>query len=242
MRCYYQLVNYNPSLKINDYSRLYRCTLDIPFNTTPEELENNLLMKNKSNVLQYKKNQNTLSKSQIYSRKIFRNWINNKKTYASQTDKNTNPNTGSLFRVSGNVISVDGDPISNNIYCIYNPETFPSNQPSEIVEIPDYDYVTPPVNIIEPPESTGSITANFVPPDVPQEEDENYVAPSGGVLLCNVTVIPTCSVNTEGQIIIKETENIVCYGTEFSDVPGRGVLCWKEGDQTWYDRTTNIIT
>jgi len=246
MRCYYQLINYVPSAdpKPENFGRAYRCSFqDIPFPTTLEEFQNSPQMKNKGNILQYKKNQNPLSKSQIYSRKVRGEWTNNKKTYASQTEKLASPNTGSLLRVGGTLISVGGDPTSTNTYCIYNPDTFPSNQPSEVVDIPEYAYDTPPIDIVVPPPPIGDITADtFDPPPVDPEEPENYVAPSGGVLLCNTTVIPTCDITIDGQVVVNKTTNIQCYPSDTSDVPGMQLLCWDEGEQTWYDHTTDVTT
>jgi hypothetical protein len=216
---------------------------DIPEPTTLEEIQNSPQMKRKGNILQYKKNQSPLSSSMIYSKKVRRQWTNNKKTYASQTEMVASPNTNSLLRVGGTLVSVGGDPTSTNTYCIYNPETFPSNQPAEVIEIPDYQYAEPPVNIIDPPPQSEDNNAQpFDPPAVAQEEEENYVAPSGGVLLCNTVVIPTCDITVEGQTVITTTTDVICYPADASDVPGMELLCWNEGDPTWYDHTTDVTT
>lgn len=246
MRCYYQLIGYVPTSTVipANYGRSKRCTLEsIPFPTTIEEFQNSPQMKRKGNILQYKINQNPLSNNQIYSRKILRLWTNNRKTYASQTQSVANPNTESLMRLEGTLISVGGDPTSTNTYCIYNPETFPSNQPSEVVSIPGYAYDTPPENLEEPVPPSGDITADpFIPPQVDQEDPPNYIAPNGGILLCNTVVIPTCDITESGQIVITRTQNVRCYPADRSDVPGMETLCWDEGDPTWYDHTTDVTT
>lgn len=206
-----------------------------------EELKNTPAMKSKGNVLQYKINQNPLSKKMIYARKVRGEWTNNKKTYATQTQKIANPNTESLLRVGGTLTSVGGDPTSTNTYCIYNPDSFPSNQPSVVVDIPPYVYPDPPINIIIPPEEQGPIIAEpFDPPPVPPEEPINYVAPTGGVLVCSTIVVPTCDTSVEGQQVITKTYDQMCYTASHSDVPGMEVLCWDEGQQTWYDHPPGV--
>ncbi len=208
-----------------------------------EELKNTPEMRNKGNILQYKINQNPLSKRMIYARKVRGEWTNNKKTYATQTEKVANPNTESLLRVGGTLTSVGGDPTSTNTYCIYNPETFPSNQPSVVVDIPPYAYTEPPVNIITPPEESGPIiSSTFDPPPVPQEQPVNYVAPTGGILICSTYVIPTCDTSVEGQQVINTTYDQMCYTADHSDVPGSSVLCWDEGQQTWYPHSPGVST
>lgn len=204
---------------------------------------NSPAMRHKGNILQYKINQNPLSRNMIYARKVRGEWTNNRKTYATQTQSVATPNAQSLLRINGELISVGGDPTSTNTYCIYNPESFPANQPSTIIEIPSYVYNTPPVNIETPPTETGPITADpFNPPDVPVTEPANYVAPSGGVLICSTVVIPTCDVTVDGQVVVNRTYDQMCYTADHSDVPGIDLLCWDEGEQTWYPRPTDVAT
>lgn len=208
---------------------------------TFQEIINTPAMRNKGNVLQYKINQNPLSKKMIYAKKVRGEWTNNKKTYASQTDKIAMPNTSSLLRIGGTLVSVGGDPTSTNTYCIYDPDSFPSNQPDDIVDIPDFAYSTPPINITDPPDELGPIDAGpFVPPPVTPVEPVNYVAPSGGVLICNTTVVPTCNTSVEGQTIINKTYDQMCYTADHSNVPGQEFLCWDEGTQTWFPHPLGV--
>lgn len=241
MRCYYSLVNFIPTEipRPDQLGNLRRCNFSKvdppPLPTTPGGLVDTPAMRNKGNVLQYKVNQNPLSKKMIYARKVRGEWTNNKRTYATQTQKIASPNTESLLRIGGTLISVGGDPTSTNTVCIYNPDTFPANQPSEVIDIPAYIYPDPPINLIVPPEEEGPITAGpFDPPVVPPEEPVNYVAPSGGVLVCSAVVIPTCDTSVAGQTIINQTYDQMCYTADHSNVPGQSVLCWDEGTQTWY--------
>lgn len=198
-------------------------------------LVNDPAMRNKGNVLQYKINQNPLSQKMIYAKKVRGQWTNQKKTYATQTQAVANPNTGSLLRLNGTLTSVGGVPTSTNTYCIYDPETFPVNQPAEIIAIPPYAYATRPRNRIDPPAPAGPITApTYDPPVVPAEEPVNYVAPTGGILVCSVTVVPTCNLTAAEQPVLNETTDQMCYTADHSDVPGSEVLCWDEGTPTWF--------
>lgn len=200
-----------------------------------QSIINDPLMRSKGNVLQYKINQNPLSRNMIYAKKVRGQWTNNKKTYATQTQSVANPNAASLLRINGTLTSVGGDPTSTNTYCIYDPSSFPSNQPSEIIEIPPYAYDTPPINHTTLPDTAGPITAGvFDPPPVAPEEPINYVAPTGGVLVCSVVVTPTCNTSASGQPVVNETTDQMCYTADYSDVPGNSVLCWDEGTQTWF--------
>jgi len=54
---------------------------------------------NKGNVLQYKKNSSNLTKSQRYSQIVKGHWTNRTKTWATQSETYTNPNTSNLKRV-----------------------------------------------------------------------------------------------------------------------------------------------
>ena len=56
-------------------------------------------MLEKGNVLQYKKNSSNLTKNQKYALIARGKWTNRTKTYASQSDVCSNPNTNSLLRV-----------------------------------------------------------------------------------------------------------------------------------------------
>lgn len=57
-------------------------------------------MISKGNILQYKKNSSSLTKKQRYSQIAKGMWTNRTKTWASQSEKYTNPNTSSLRRVN----------------------------------------------------------------------------------------------------------------------------------------------
>ncbi len=100
----------------------YRVQHPCTFNTSSELAETfSQKMLAKGNVLQYKKNSSNLTKSQRYSKIARGQWVSRGKTYATQSEKYTNPNTTSLLRVNG--ISVEEPPgfpnpnlCPNNIY------------------------------------------------------------------------------------------------------------------------------
>jgi hypothetical protein len=90
--------------------------------------------------------------------------INNPpKTYGTQTDMYTNPNTLGYDRVNASTISINGNPTCPNIYPIDNPLGFPANQPSVIYPLPPG---TPP----------------------PSNACANYTALEGGTLLIKYCV------------------------------------------------------
>jgi hypothetical protein len=86
--------------------------------TSPLEADyyNKLLYK--GNILQYKKNTSNLTKSQRYSQICKGMWTNRTKTFATQTQTYTNPNTSNLKRV--NFIRVPTNGITTYIHGPYN--------------------------------------------------------------------------------------------------------------------------
>jgi len=103
-------VSYNP-IPPRVWSRVQdRCTFEtsasnvfVPLlNKIVTPLEANYYNKQieKGNILQYKKNSSNLTKKQKYSQISKGLWTNRTKTYATQSDTYTNPNTTSLKRVN----------------------------------------------------------------------------------------------------------------------------------------------
>jgi hypothetical protein len=86
--------------------------------TTPivAQYYNKLLYK--GNILQYKKNSSTLTKSQKYSQICKGMWTNRTKSYATQNQTYTNPNTSNLQQV--NFINVPSNGATPNIPGPYN--------------------------------------------------------------------------------------------------------------------------
>lgn len=80
----------------NDCSTI---NLDINSPNFKKEL-NAILQINKGNVLQYKKNSSSLTKNQRYSQIAKGMWTNRTKSWATQSQIYTNPNTNSLKRIN----------------------------------------------------------------------------------------------------------------------------------------------
>ena len=88
--------NYNPTIK-RTWSRI-----DNPFIYSASYVDNSVI--NKQNVLNYPQNSSNLTQRQIYSLICKGNWINRKKTWATQSTTYTNPNMNNLELVNGNTL------------------------------------------------------------------------------------------------------------------------------------------
>jgi len=82
------------------------------------EVPNIIAMLNKGNVLQYKNNSSNLTKNQRYAKIARGMWTNRTSTWASQSDKCTQPNTRWFKRANiiGNIY-LNGTPTTNPITC-----------------------------------------------------------------------------------------------------------------------------
>ena len=84
------------------------------------EVAYQVAMFNKGNVLQYKNNSSNLTRSQKYSKIAQGLWTNRNTTWATQSDKYTNPNTDSLLRTGGeSVFLTTGVPTTEPLTCPY---------------------------------------------------------------------------------------------------------------------------
>lgn len=88
----------------------------------------------KGNILQYKNNSSNLTKNQIYSQMAKGKWTNRTKTWATQSDTYTNPNTTSLKRVGStfysypnNLINQPNNPAGPFVADVPNPFPCKSN-------------------------------------------------------------------------------------------------------------------
>ena len=70
----------------------------------------------KGNILQYKKNSSNLTKKQKYTQICKGMWTNRTKSYATQTQTYTNPNTSNLLRVNYNNVTSPGTSYINGPY------------------------------------------------------------------------------------------------------------------------------
>jgi hypothetical protein len=180
---------------------------------------------NKGNILQYKKNSSNLTKQQRYSQIAKGMWTNRNTTWATQSDRYTNPNTQSLKRVNAINITLNETETLAPITC---PK----------IETPVYNSlpVTPalPSNmnpVIPPPPPTPGEPTNFIPVVPNPTPVPPVVIPDLGNLLCN-TMENLCTGETFTQ-----PANQNYHPTSDSDVPGPiEYLYWNEGIQTWYPR------
>lgn len=191
------------------------------------QLDFDIKMATKGNVLQYKKNSSNLAQWQRYSKIAQGKWTNRNTTWATQSQSYTNPNTKSLKRVNGTNVTIDGIPTTESVTCPSNivtiNEIIPIYQPT-----PSVTPVIPP----PPPPSPGGSNIPIVP--IP-EPAPPVVIQDFGNLLCNVTE-NICTGQTQ---IIPSSQN--CHPTTDSNVPGPiQLLCWSNRIQTWYpkQRTT----
>jgi hypothetical protein len=187
----------------------------------------------KGNVLQYKKNSSNLTKNQRYSQIARAAWANRKKTWATQTQTYTNPDTTTNKRV-------------NYTEKIINPVT------AQTQETSNEDGVIEPLPPEEPqngfiPSSTGRTGFNpLMPPPIDPKKTSPYplvpnsgippklvttvVIPDGGNMLCNVY-----AKNSTGPVFLV-TKNNYCNPLSASDVPGPtyAPLCYNSSVHPTY--------
>ena len=104
--------NYNPN-PTKVWSRVqHSCSLDASNNSTfffdPRQQ-----MLYKGNILQYKKNSSSITKNQRYAQIAKGKWTNRTKTWATQSDTYSNPNTSSLLRVNYTIIPAPANTIND---------------------------------------------------------------------------------------------------------------------------------
>jgi hypothetical protein len=178
---------------------------------------------NKGNVLQYKGNSSQLNKQQVYSKIAKGQWTNRTTTWATQSDKYTNPNTNHLKRVGGEWIDENGQVVVKPS-CQLPPApinyVLPSTQP-----MPNINQILPP-----PPPVINPTTNNAIPL-VPTVTEEPTAILDFGNLICNTTE-NICTGETFTQ-----PANSNWHPTTDSDVPGPITeLYWNERIQTWFPR------
>ena len=183
----------------------------------------------KGNVLQYKKNSSNLTKKQRYAQIAKGAWTNRTKTWASQSQTTTIPNTNSLKRVnysSFNVTNGQTNP-TEAISCPKAPSnpvysTIPDKHTGTIVDQPVI-----PTPIVDQP-----AMSPIIPVITPPVVEPSIIIEDGGSLICNI------SQNSCTGEIYKITQNVDCYPTTDSDVPGPPILlCWNDGYPTTYPKT-----
>ena len=78
----------------------------------------------KGNILQYKKNSSSLTKNQRYTQIAKGMWTNRNKTWATQSDTYSNPNTNSLKQVNYSILDLSNNTFSTSV----NPYGCPTNE------------------------------------------------------------------------------------------------------------------
>jgi hypothetical protein len=157
-------------------------------------------------------------------------WTNRTKTWASQSELVSDPNTDLLKRVNYSTVvrtnySVNGTELS-----------FPRLCQEKIQPVYPALPTTGTNNIPNPP------LPEKKEPEVPQDSMPPYIynptiiypieIQDGGTLLCNITANP-CT----GKIL-NQTYTRDCYPSTASDVPGPvTLLCWNNGLQPYYPKT-----
>jgi len=219
MSCY----NAKPPNPPREWSRVQnRCVYDTNTNTN-FFLQKKLLadMQYKGNILQYKKNSSNYTKNQIYSLIGQGKWLLRNKTYATQSETYTNPNTNYLRRINGQFIDLN---TGQNV-----PQ--PNCKNPQPIIFPVLPNVIP---VVSPPP---------LPPPKPSQ-------PQTFPITTNIVIISTDIIEDNGVLICSQQENPCtgeikttfqgdhCYSTTFSDVP-RGkinTLCYQT-EPLYYPKT-----
>ena len=188
----------------------------------------------KGNVLQYKKNSSDLTKNQRYSQIAKGMWTNRTKTWGSQSESVTNPNSDLLKRVNYNTFvkpnyGVDGTEIVEPILstsAIINCSPGSTRNFAALPKIGTSIVSALPVVV----KSTVTLT---MPPYVSHPKILTPQAIQTGGSLIGTIVENPCS----GEIL-QQTYTQDCYSTTDSGVPGPStLLCWNDGLQTYYPKT-----
>lgn len=234
--------NYNPNPP-REWSRFQnRCSGSTGLNTpiaslipTPTYMKYQLATYAKGNVLQYKINSSNLTKQQRYAQIAKGMWVNRTTTWATQTDRYTNPNTRFLQQVNNTEINTNANDFitdNNNVKVINGlcPKT-PAINNTPLPSQPAQSNPAPPPPVPPPPPPSSGDNNPDLPPAVPIPPNDVILIPDGGNLVCSIIQNP-CT----GEILDRTYTND-CYPTSDSDVPGpQTSLCWNDGLQTYYPR------
>ena len=193
-------------------------------------------MEQKGNVLQYRAQSAFYTKKQRYSRIAKNEWTSRTKSWASQTDKRSEPNTTMMQRNGSINIRISAESGE-----ILGPTLLPVTCPTNQLDVFFFD--TLPTNQT-PSNASSSSSSSILPPTVMNANDLATVLPTtystipvpndmiiqdGGVLVCGTYENP-CT----GELYQKPVNPITCNLTTDSDVPGRiSSLCWNNRHPTW---------
>lgn len=209
-------------------------TVHIPFVNNVVNLEDYLYEQavlKKGSILQYKKNSSNLTKKQRYAQIARGMWVNRSKTWATQTETFTDPNTNSLKRNDYTAYNVSNQQVSTTktITCPTIPPQNVFNTVPERVSETGFIGSLVPTQIISDP-SWPIIPVIVIPPE--SSEVFDVIIPDGGTLSCNIS-----ENNCTGEVY-NVTRNRDCYLNTESDVPGPfTLLCWNDAYPTTYAKT-----
>ena len=190
----------------------------------------------KSNILQYKANSSHLTKNQRYGQIARGMWTNRTTTWATQSDKYTNPNTQFLKRSNYSELVIDDNNIIDNTTTpspiIINGDCQPTPPVNNNIVLPQTASGGGP-NPIIPPQPTTPGSTTILPPPVPTEPNIEVVIKDGGSLICNSVEIPCTSISSQTK-----SNPIHFFPGTNSDVPGTPsvLLGWNDSLPTYYPR------
>jgi hypothetical protein len=188
----------------------------------------------KGNVLQYKKNSSDLTKNQRYSQIAKGMWTNRTKTWSSQSESVTNPNSDLLRRINYNTFvapnyGVDG---TETVEPILSTSVIVNCSPGSTRNFAALPTIGTSIISALPAVVKSSVTLTM-PPYISRPKILTPQAIQTGGSLIGTIVENPCS----GEIL-QQTYTQDCYSTTNSGVPGPPtLLCWNDGLQTYYPKT-----
>jgi hypothetical protein len=249
MSCLGSTYNPNPTrewYRFTPYQETFVPDIDVltlldPFSNISNNLKYLLPEYVKGNILQYKENSANLTQNQIYAQIARGLWTNRTKTWASQSESVTDPNSGILQRVNYETVTLprydtDGTEVFKEVaysadsvaYCDPIKAT---NQNLSFSSLPMRSTLKRMESVL--PLNAGVSSSISMPPYVSKPKNKTVkVVQNGGRLIGNVVQNP-CN----GEILAR-TFTEECSSSSSSDVPGRSTtLCWNSGLQTYYPKT-----
>lgn len=188
----------------------------------------------KGNVLQYKKNSSDLTKNQRYSQIAKGMWTNRTKTWSSQSESVTNPNSDLLRRINYNTFvtpnyGVDG---TETVEPILSTSVIINCSPSSTKNFQALPTIGTSI-VSGLPTIVNSTSTIIMPPYVSHPKILTPKAIQVGGFL-----IGTIAENPCNGEILSRTYTQDCYPSAASGVPGPStLLCWNDGLQTYYPKT-----
>ena len=233
---WYRFQNRCPTINNVSSANEVNLILEDPVNVVPQTYEYNVAVYKKGNVLQYKKNSADLTQKQRYSQIAKGMWTNRTKTWSSQSESVTNPNSDLLKRVNYNTVlvpnySVDGTELIDPVLSTSDITSCLPIPAKNFSALPARSYLKN--NNPSVPKVVNSTIALILPPYVYRPKTIIQAAIQTGGSLIGTIVANPCTGQT-----LQQTYTQDCYPSSDSDVPGPvTILCWNDGLQTYYPKT-----